>query len=155
MPNPTIPSADPSFAVEADGNFHDMVLQLAYRLGANDTMGVERLKKQVEQVYADCGGSSTALRATVEENAYGITNRQVAEELDATQAKQTVELIAAYAKEFAEYATMDLRPYVELEEGEEDLTSQQITERVMFAMVCASQYPLGSLARPSKPAVGQ
>lgn len=143
----TIPHYNPSYTVTQDSLFHDVVLHLAYNQGYEKNDTVKKLSEQLQAVLEEVGAKRDALRANVEPQTYGITLLEVGEHVASVQAAHVTATIVNAAQEFAEFVTMDLTPHVELEPGEEHFTSEEITAKVMFAMVIGSEYNLGKLGR--------
>lgn len=141
------PSYNPAYQVTSTSLFHDVVLQLAYNQGFEKFSTVDALTKQLENVLQHVGGKKDSFSATVKPDTYGVTLEEVGQGLAADKAPAVAATIVAAAKEFAEYATMDLTPFVELEPGEEHFTKEDITAKVMFAMVTDGEYNLGKFSR--------
>lgn len=141
------PRYNPAYQVTSESLFHDVVLQLAYNQGFEKFSTVESLHKNLEHVLHTVGGKKDSFSATVKPDTYGVTLSDIGQGLAADQCHRVAATIVAAAKEFAEYATMDLTPFVELEPGEEHMTKEDITAKVMFAMVTDSEYNLGKFSR--------
>lgn len=148
----TTSAFDPNYQITATSRFHDVVLQLAYNLGFERQEAAESLHKNLEHVLNTVGGKKDSFSATVKADTYGVTLSDVGQGLAADQCHRVAATIVAAAKEFAEYAPMDLTPYVELEPGEEKMSKEEITAKVMFAMVTGTEYNLGKLSREKVPA---
>lgn len=147
MSDQTITYYDPSYKISEESLFHDVVLQLAYNLGHDQKEIVNRLTQQLQEVLTEVGGKRDAMRANVEPETYGITVLEVGKSIASSQAAHVAATIVNAAQEFAEFVTMDLEPYIEREPGEENLTSEDITAKVMFAMVTGAEYNLGRFSR--------
>lgn len=147
MSDQTIPYYNPSYKITEESLFHDVVLQLAYNQGHDQTQRVTQLTQQLQDVLTEVGGKRDAMRANVEPDTYGITLLEVGKTVASSQAAHVTSTIVNAAQEFAEFVTMDLEPYIEREPGEENLTSEDITAKVMFAMVTGAEYNLGRFSR--------
>lgn len=147
MSDQTIPYYNPSYKITEESLFHDVVLQLAYNQGHNHPTVVNQLTQQLQEVLTEVGGKRDAMRANVEPETYGITLLEVGKNVASSQASHVATTIVNAAQEFAEYVTMDLEPYIEREPGEEHLTAEDITAKVMFAMVTGAEYNLGKFSR--------
>lgn len=143
------PLYDENFVPNDNTLFHEFVIQLAYCHGHQQNPA--QLLLAAVDVFKENGKKMDSFVNTITSEEYGSTLSEVAQKLSAEKASDVVHLINEKSKEFAEYVTMDLSPYIELEPGEEELTKEEISARVLTAMVVNTEYSLGRLSRVRSP----